>query len=289
MNAKAPLLLAVFSLGLAAQSVLAQTPPITNYTTGNFTTGNGWSNSGDPLWQGQQGWTGTGSGADSVSVVGGITPGTPTGSASGTLGIFLPTLPLNTADVYLERAFTPASVSLTNATVSLVAEWSILTFGPNDNDTFTFDLRNTANTASLLQFQMNNVGTAPGFDYLVSTVGGGTQSQFQTTYGALMRMVVDLTDTTYSGSYSLIDATTRTNIASFELKSGTLAGGLNAYDFGVLRVGWDLASGDASTPGDLGLVVNDLTVVSVPEPSTLALLAVAGLGVGLFVRRRARR
>jgi len=127
--------------------------------TGFFNSGNGWNNSGDPLWSGQQGWTGSGTGADSVSVVTGTTPTSPAGNASGTLGLFLPSLPLNTTNIYLSRIFPQAiQLALSNATISFVAEWSILSFGPNENDTFTIDLRNATDTASLLTFRMNNQG-----------------------------------------------------------------------------------------------------------------------------------
>ncbi len=277
----------------------AQAQPVVNFSTGAtnlpgytgyFNSSDGWNNSGDPLWSGQQGWTGNGQGADSVSVVAGYTPPSPAGNASGTLGVFLPGGGLTSTNIYLERSFTPETpASMPNATVTLVAEWSVLNFGTATDDTFRFDLRNTANTASLLSFTMNNVGTTAGFDYLVSSTGAGTQAQFETSYGAILRLVVDLSDTNYSGTYQLVDGTTRTNLASFDMKSGTLADGATAYDFGVLRLEWDLASGDPNAPGDLGIVVNEFTVSSVPEPSTIALLGLAGAGLAIGLRRRLRR
>ncbi len=283
-----------FALALSLGSVQAQ--PVVNFSTGAtnvpgytgyYNSGDGWNNSGDPMWSGQQGWTGNGQGADSVSVVAGYTPPSPAGNASGTLGVFLPGGGLTSTNIYLERSFTPETpVSTPNATVTFVAEWSVLNFGTLTDDTFRFDLRNVANTASLLSFTMNNIGTTPGFDYLVSSTGAGGQAQFETTYGAIMRLVVDLNDTNYSGTYQLVDGTTRSNLASFNLNPGTLGGGATAYDFGILRLEWDLASGDPSSPGDLGIVVNEFTVSTVPEPSTVALLAVAGAGLALGLRRR---
>lgn len=263
--------------------------------TGFFNSSDGWNNSGDPAWQGQKGWTGSGSGASSVSQVAGTTPSSPAGNGSGTLGVFLPASfpPLNTTNIYLSRIFTPAQLALTNPVVSFVAEWSILTFGPNEDDTFVFDLRNATDTASLLSFRMNNQGLVDplNYNFLLSSVGATTNAQFQGVYGGLYRMQVDLSPTGgYSGSYALIDSTTRTNIASFSLNSGTLAGGFTSYDAGSLRLGWELASGDPSAPGDLGIVVNEFTVTSsgqvIPEPGTWAAGAFLAAAAGYVVRRR---
>jgi hypothetical protein len=264
--------------------------------TGFFNSSDGWNNSGDPAWEGQKGWTGTGSGASSVSQVLGTTPSSPAGNGSGTLGVFVPSLPLNTSNIYLSRAFTPASsYALTNTTVSLVAEWEILSFGANENDTFTIDLRNASDTSSLLAFTINNQGVSDplSYNFLVSSTGASTLAQFEGTYGGLYRMQIDLTPLGgFSGSYSLIDPVTRANLASFALNPGTLAGGATSYDFGALRLGWELASGDPNAPGDLGIVVNEFTITStgtvIPEPGTWAagaLLAVAGA----YTMRRRRK
>jgi hypothetical protein len=267
--------------------------------TGFFNSADGWNNALDPAWQGQQGWTGSGSGADSVSVITDVTPTSPGGNASGTLGLFLPALPLNTANVYLDRAFTPGDPFLTNVTVSLVAEWTILEvpLATALNDTFIFDLRTADNAASVLTFQMNNVGVSDPliYNYLVSSVGATTEDQFETTYGGLggvvMRMQVDLTGTTFSGTYSALNGATRNVVGGGLLNSGTLAGGFNALDFGVLRLGWNLASNDADLPGDLYIAVNEFTVTTsgtvIPEPGTWATAALLGLAtIGVMYRRR---
>jgi hypothetical protein len=274
-------LLTAVSVSLVAIAT-AQSQTV-NYSTANFSSGSGWNSTNDPLWQGQQGWTGSGSGADSVSVVDGYSL---PGGASGTLGVFLPDPPLNTTNVYLERLFTPADpLEYPTATVTFVAEWSILTFGTADSDTFRIDLRNTDSSSSVLGFTMGKNGVDPGFNYVVTANGSTNRTQFESTYGGLIRMVVDMTGTTYSGSYALLDPTTRTNIASFSLNSGTLANGATVYDIGALRLDWILASG-ASNPGDLGIVVNEFTVSTIPEPSTVALLAMTGLGAAFLLRRR---
>jgi hypothetical protein len=271
--------------------------------TGFFNSSDGWNNSGDPAWEGQKGWTGSGSGVSSVSQVAGTTPSSPAGNGSGTLGVFLSSLPLNTTNIYLSRAFTPASAyfntyapfALTNTTVSLVAEWNILSFGPNEDDTFTIDLRNASDTSSLLSFTINNQGVSDplSYNFLVSSTGTSTLPQFEGVYGGLYRIQVDLSPVGgYSGSFALIDPVTRASLSSFSLNSGTLAGGATSYDFGALRLGWELASGDVNAPGDLGFVVNEFTITStgtvIPEPGTWvagAFLAVAGA----YTMRRRRK
>lgn len=296
----------LFAVILLSSCFALQAQPTTtvNYSTGGtnvpgytgfFNSGNGWNNSGDPLWSGQQGWTGSGTGADSVSVITGTTPTSPAGNASGTLGVFIPSLPLNTANVYLSRSFTPQDpTSFVNATVSLVAEWSILDFGGGSvDDTFTIDLRNASDTSSLLSFRINNQGVSDplSYNFLVSSTGTSTLPQFEGSYGGLYRMQIDLSPLGgYSGSYALIDPATRTSLSSFSFNPGTLAGGATSYDFGALRLGWELASGDPGDPGVLGIVVNEFTITSsgtvIPEPGTWAAGALLALGGAYAMRRR---
>jgi hypothetical protein len=294
-------------LCFASASAFAQATFV-NYSTGGtnvpgytgfFNSSDGWNISGAPLWQGQKGWGGTGSGADSINIVANVTPtGGPGTNASGTLGFFVPSLPLNTNYVYLDRVFnTASSFSLTNATVRLVAEWSLLDFDTNspafESDIFNIDVRNAANTASLLNFKMgtNNVGV--GYNYLVTSTGSATQNQFDAGFGSLYRMQVDITDTgAFSGFVDLLNPVTRTNLTnSLILNSGFLAGGATAYDVGALRLGWQLTDG-VNDPGILGIAVNEFTVTSsgtvIPEPGTWAagaFLAVAGA----YAMRRRRK
>jgi hypothetical protein len=65
--------------------------------------------------------------------------------------------------------------------------------------------------------------------------------------------------------------------------SGALFSG-SAASFDTIGVNWVLTSGDNTDPGSNYIVVNDLQVV--PEPSTVALLSLAGLAIGLLSRRR---
>lgn len=290
-------------IAAASVTALQAQTTIVNYSTGGtnvsgytgfFNTADGWSNAGDPLWEGQQGWGGSGTGADSVSQVAGITPSSPANNGSGTLGVFLPALPLNTTTPYLSRTFTPMSTALfNNISLNFVAEWSLLDFGTTWDDTFTFDLRNTADTASILAFTLNPATAGPGFDYGFSSTGSATVAQFDTTYGALLRMQVDVTGSTYGGTWDLLDGVTRNVLSSGTINSGSLAGGAVASDIGALRLGWQLASGDANDPGALGIVVNEFTFTStgdpIPEPGTWAVgaLLLGGAALTIYRRRKA--
>lgn len=297
---KKQFLSAVAAIACAA-AVQAQTT-IVNYSTGGtnppatggfFNSGNGWTSAGDPLWEGQQGWTGSGTGADSVSVVAGVTP-PGAGNASGTLGVFLPALPLNTTTPYVQRSFTPMStLDFENITVTYAAEWSILNFGgPGQADTFTFDLRSGGTSA--LTFVLDPTAAGVGFDYRLTTVGSAPVSQFDATFGAVLRLQVDLAGTGYTGGYELLDGVTRAVLSSGSLSGGSLAGGLTASDIDNLRLGWQLASGDPNVPGDLGIVVNEFTISSsgdpIPEPGTWAVgaLLLSGAAASIYRRRKVR-
>ena len=94
--------------------------------------------------------------------------------------------------------------------------------------------------------------------------------------------------TNYSISIARIDPTTRAVITNFaNIASGTLSTGLSANDFGTVGIDWLLASGDASLPGSNYILVNDVQVV--PEPSTYALLALAGITGAVVALRRRRQ
>ena len=288
-----------YSTGATNVPNSANTPVFNGY----FNNADGWSaGTNNSLWQGQKGWTGTGSGADSVSVITDVTPTNAlNNNASGTLGLFLPSLPLNTANPYLERSFAPGGaygIPLTNETVSFIAEWNIIEAFPGASlfdDTFTFDLRNVANTASLLTVVMNNQNLSPGspFQYTASTLGSANVVQFEGDYGGagggVYRMQIDISGSSYTGSYSLLDGATRAVLGSFALNPGSLATG-SALDFGVIRLGWELASGDPNAPGDLAMVVNEFTVTTsgtvIPEPGTWAAGALLAMAAAYTVRRR---
>lgn len=257
---------------------------ITNFTTGFFSPPD-WVSAGDPLWAGQQGWTGTGDG-DSVSVISGYSA---PGGASGTLGLFEP---LSTPSL-VQRDFTPMDTgSYSNITVSFVAEFSILELDdPNFyNDTFVFDLRSSSSDL-VLSFAMQ-APSGPGFDYTMTSVDSrGSITQWDLNYDAVYRIVIEMEGTDWTGAlYGVNDPSGSRDIVFLgDFDGGSML--LDAAEFSRLDAGWHLASGDPGELGTIALVVNEFTVTStgIPEPSTWALL-LTGLGaVAILGINKARR
>ncbi|MFZ4542401.1 MAG: PEP-CTERM sorting domain-containing protein [Rickettsiales bacterium] len=183
--------------------------------------------------------------------------------------------------------------------IAFKAEWSIIGSSPSEapytnNDTFSFDLRNSANTASLLKLQFTpGINLLPNSYTLQSVVNGSAGAPIiDLGYGALFTTEVAMTGisgfTNYSISITRLDPTTRAVITNFaNIASGTLSTGLSANDFGTVGIDWLLASGDASLPGSNYILVNNVQVV--PEPSTYALLALAGITGAVVALRRRRQ
>lgn len=292
----------ILAVVLAAASVAtlqAQTT-IINYSTGGtnvpgytgyFNTTDGWTG-GAAFWQGQEGWTGNNSQADSVEVVAGYTPGGG-GDNSGTLGLYAPLFTTST----LARAFTPMSTAVfTNISTSFVAEWSISQItAPNAfDDLFTFDL--AQGVVSGLLFGMQAPGSF-GFDYNLSVVdAGGSTAEFGMNYDSVYRMQIDITGTTWSGTlYGVTDPSgTRTINSLGSFTGGTLANGLTATDLNTTYVEWVLDSGNVADPGSIALIANEFTFSStgdpIPEPGTWAMGAIllTGAAAAAYRRRKAQ-
>ena len=183
--------------------------------------------------------------------------------------------------------------------IAFKAEWSIIGSAPaeapyTNQDTFSFDLRNSANTASLIKLQFTPGINILSNSYTLQSVVNGAAGApiIDLGYGALFTTEVAMTGisgfTNYSISIARIDPTTRAVITNFaNIASGTLSTGLSANDFGTVGIDWLLASGDASLPGSNYILVNDVQVV--PEPSTYALLALAGITGAVVALRRRRQ
>ena len=113
----------------------------------------------------------------------------------------------------------------------------------------------------------------------------GSTSQIWGTlgYDAIFDAQVDITGSAYSLSFAQVDENRNPIISYTNALSGALASG-SAASFDTIGVDWVLVSGTNSAPGSNYIVVNDLQVV--PEPSTVALLSLGGLVIGLLSRRR---
>jgi hypothetical protein len=293
----------VLSAVLGPATLLAQ-----EWTTGFFNTSQGWvqggyvtgQNTNDPVgnrWQGNDPETEISpsvyvGGTDAVAVADFYTPG---GVSSGNSSLVQGGAYLDdnyfpgTSTVSLWRSFTPLAVGPIG-TVSFYAEWTIIAStnpGYTNLDSFSFDLRNAANTQSLLTLQFT-----PGIDllpnaYTLQTIAAGspTAAVIDLGYGSLFQMQVDVTGSAYDISLARISPSDRTVITNFSsLAIGQLSTGTTAEDFGTIGIDWSLTSNDPENPGSNYILVNEISVV--PEPSTYALLAMAALGAVYLARRR---
>jgi len=280
------------------------------WSTGSFNTNSGWVRNVSIIGQNTNDapgdrWTGndiydpvTDLGeTDTILRIGGYTPGSSAlgnsslvqGGLYSAEGIFP-----GTNNVRLWRSFSPIATSQSD-TVVFFAEWSLI--GSLDGsfpelDSFAFDLRNTSNTSSLLRLDLApGINLLPNAYTLQSTVDSGsgpvTDTLIDLGYQAIFQVVVEITGTSYNLNLSQINPSTRTNIVSYALVSGaSLSEGLSAENFGVVSLDWVLTSGDPENPGSNYIIVNEVSVV--PEPSTLGLVAAAGLLLSLVARLRRR-
>ena len=290
----------VFALCITAFANLAlgQT-----WSTGNFNTNSGWvrgfsiTDTNQPAglrWTGNDPYnplTGNGE-TDNIMRMVGYTPG---GSAIGNSswvqgGYFVADgiLP-GTNNVKVWRSFTPVTGSPAGDATFKV-QWALV--GSLDGsypslDTFAFDLRTADNSASLLRLSLTpGIATIPDAYTLQSVVNAGPAvNRIDLGYQGLYELTVAIDGSTFDLDVAQINAATQTVITNFSLVSGaSLTSGLAVDDFGTFSMDWLLSSGDPADPGSNYIIVNDVSVV--PEPSTYALLAVAGLALMAFSRRR---
>jgi hypothetical protein len=275
------------------------------WTTDFFNTNSGWvrnigavgqntSDAAPDRWQGNDPFdpnSNTGE-TDSIAFATGYTPGGSTAGNSsliqGGAYLFADIFP-GRSDVKLWRSFSP----LASSTVSLSLEWSVIdsldaTFP--SLDTFSFDLRSADNMQSILKLSLtpsiNALPNAYTLQTLVNTGSGvvtGTLADLG--YRAVFIVDVDMTGSNYDLTLRQINPATRQTIGTFNfVEGGDLSDGLTAQDFGTISIDWDLTSNDPEDPGSNYIIVNNVSVV--PEPSTYALLVLAGLAAAFWSRRR---
>jgi hypothetical protein len=288
----------------------AQVTTETNYNAQNFNTNAGYVRGSGIIstvqpsglrWQGNDAYnTNTFTGeTDLVARVAGYTP-TPLANSSliqGGLGIADSILP-GTNNVQIWKTFTPSStVFQAPPTVSFFVEWSLipsLEGAPfNLNDTFSFDLRNAANTLSLLSLQLTpGIATQPN-SYTLQTIasGVGTNSRVELAYQSLFQIQVDMTGSSYDMQLWQINSTNRAVITNVSLVTGgSLSAGMTALDFATIGVDWELASGNPAEPGSNYLIANQFEVTTtgtpIPEPGTWAAAALLVFAATYVVRRR---
>jgi hypothetical protein len=292
-------------------SSLGSAQPVTetNYNAQNFNTNAGYVRGSGiistvqpaPLrWQGNDPYnTNTFTGeTDLVARVAGYTP-SPLANSSliqGGLGVADSIFP-GTNNVQIWKTFSPSTTAFANPTVSLFVEWSLIPSleGPpyNLSDTFSFDLRNSANSASLLTLQLTPGINIQANSYTLQSIasGVGTSTLVDLAYQALFQVQVDMTGSSYNMQLWQINSTNRAVITNLTLVTGgSLATGTTALDFATIGVDWELASGNAAEPGSNYLIANQFQVTTsgtvVPEPGTWAAALLLSLSAGYVVRRR---
>lgn len=215
---------------------------------------------------------------DVVTQLEGYTPLPPANSSLLQGGTFLSDgfLP-GTNNVQIWKTFNAYS---NNSSVSWQAEWAIIASTNNIYDTFAFDLRGANNTTSLLKVNFLPNSTS---NYTLQVVGATTQNWGTLGYDAIFTALVDITGSSYSLSFAQLDGNRNPIVSYTNALSGALFSG-SAASLDTIGVDWVLTSGDNTDPGSNYIAVNDLQVV--PEPSTVALLSLAGLAIGLLSRRR---
>ena len=302
-------LMAVSSGGLQAQVIVTET----NYSARNFNTNVGYvrgvgitSQSAGLRWNGNDPYntTTTLGETDLVARVSGYTPPPLTNGFSsliqGGLGIAEGIFP-GTNSVNIWKTFTP-STALANPTVSFFVEWSLIPSfegAPfNLADTFAFDLRNAANSTSLLRLQLTpGINIQPN-SYTLQLLASGesTLTPIDLGYQSLFQARVDMTGSTYNLSLARINSTNRSVITNYNnlVAGASLAAGMTALDFGSIMVDWDLASGNPLEPGSNYLIANQFEVTTsgtpIPEPGTWAAsLLLLTIGGAYIHRRNARR
>lgn len=238
---------------------------------------------------------------DLVQVASGYTPPPAANSTliQGGLGVGDGVFP-GTNNVQIWKTFTPSVASnwVGTPTVSFFAEWSIIPSTPLDapytnQDTFSFDLRNAANSLSLLKLQFTPGINIQPDSYTLQTLatGVGTNLVADLSYQALWQMRIDITGSQYNLNLTQIDSTNRTVISSTNIvTNASLALGFTALDLATISLDWELASGDNLDPGANYLLANQFQVTTtgspVPEPSTWASAALLLIVSAYVVRRR---
>lgn len=274
---------------VAAAIPMVANAQVSGYSAQNFNTNDGYVRNVGIIspdqpaslrWEGNDPYNaGTDLGeTDLVTRLGGYTPPPEPNSSvlQGGVGLDAGILP-GTTNVQIWKTFNAYS---NNTSVSWLADWAIINSTNNIRDTFAFDLRGANNTTSLLKLNFLPNSTS---NYTLQVVGATTQNWGTLGYDAIFTALVDITGSSYSLSFAQLDGNRNPIVSYTNALSGALFSG-SAASLDTIGVDWVLTSGDNTDPGSNYIAVNDLQVV--PEPSTVALLSLAGLAIGLLSRRR---
>jgi hypothetical protein len=273
---------------VAAAIPMVANAQVSGYSAQNFNTNDGYvrdygiTTTNQPAslqWEGNDPFNEGFGETDVVSALAGYTPQPTNGNSSllqGGSGLDIGILP-GTNNVQIWKTFNAYS---NNSSVSWLADWAIINSTNGVRDSFGFDLRGSNNTTSLLRL---NFLPNSSSNYTLQVIGATSQIWGTLGYDAIFNAQVDITGSAYSLSFEQVDENRNPIISYTNALSGALFSG-SAASFDTIGVDWVLVSGNNLAPGSNYIAVNDLQVV--PEPSTVALLSLAGLAIGFLYRRR---
>jgi hypothetical protein len=133
------------------------------------------------------------------------------------------------------------------------------------------------------------VGAGPTFNYDALNITGSLNlTGLNTTTNKLNLNVVTMSDATTAGLLSSFDPNTSHTWAGFV----TTTGGITGFDpakFNIVTAGFQNTNNGTFAVEQVGNNLNLVyTAVAIPEPSTLALLTMSGLGL-CYLRQRRRK
>jgi hypothetical protein len=193
--------------------------------------------------------------------------------------------------------FTPTTTS-TSDVVNITVDFALYRPSPEfttNRDTFGFTLWNSFDSSELAKFELNPNATwltndaSYGFSWFrdgVSQTNNPALLSPTWIFGAsaIYRLELAISDTSFDAEVKALSIQTNgigavTNYTTSQtlqlISGGELASGFTVEDFGAISLDWSLESGDPADPGERYMVVNQVSITTVPEPSTLFLVLLA--------------
>lgn len=198
-------------------------------------------------------------------------------------------------------------VTLTSPAVVVSLDFGILPTASGsytNKDIFGFEFLKGSSASSLAKIALNPATATISNGMRLEWKQNGTNvasdgvtfQAYDIQYTALYRFTATIVGDSFD--MSIFGLATQTNTGSaitnyavvssnWVVKNGKLSGSFDATDFDRFALNWDLNSGATNAPGGNYMNLNTVSVATtVPEPSTLALFAVASAALGLWHLRR---
>ncbi len=223
------------------------------------------------------------------------------GSSAGNSSVYFGGFALGTYDPGVTnpsyyRTFA-SSIATNTDSVTFSIDFGIIP-GAGPQDVFGFDMRAADTATDLVKFWFDPaLATSQDLRLQYSTgPGGGTGGSFEIDYGSLYNFSATLSGASFSASIAGINVQTNlagdvtgfvTNSAT-TVASGSMTNG-TASDFESTFINWQLTSGDIGNPGENYMLINQMSVQTVPEPSTVAMLCLGAAALGWRGLRRHRK